>query len=81
MFSGRAAAPASHLGYTRTSTMSYTGGTGSGYGPMAQGTAAPSQGTGPLAGMASGWEPSVLYLIGVVIAELILFHLLGRVLK
>ena len=76
---GRVGFPAGELGYTRGMDFQ-AGGSGSGMGTSAQGTAALSQGIGPL-GAAGTWEPSVLYLIGLVIGEMILFHILSRVLK
>jgi len=43
-----------------------------------QGTGLLSQGVG---GVTSGWEPGVLYLLGLVIGEMVVFHILGRILK
>jgi hypothetical protein len=45
------------------------------------GTGVLSQGLGSVGQMAGAWEPSVLYLIGFVIFEMIAFHIIGRVLK
>ena len=79
-FQGRSAYPAQHTGYTRASSTNFEfGGAGSGQGAMAQGTAGLTTGIGPI--NVGSWEPSVLYLIGLVVGELIFFHLLGRVLK
>ena len=79
-FRGRAAYPGSDQGYTRGMDFQY-GGSGSGGGTMAQGTAKLSQGIGSVGGMAGDWEPSILYLFGLIIAEMIVFHVIGRVLK
>jgi hypothetical protein len=40
-----------------------------------------SQGLGSVGDMASAWEPSVLYLLAFVVAEMVVFHVLGRLLK
>jgi len=79
-FQRRNGFPAGDLGYTRGMDYQY-GGSGSGQGTMAQGTAARSQGIGSITGMAGDWEPSVLYLIGLIIGEMIFFHILSRMLK
>ena len=79
-FRGRAAYPGSDQGYTRGQDFIY-GGTGSGGGTMAQGTARLGQGIGSVGSMAADWEPSILFLFGLVIAELIAFHVLSRILK
>jgi hypothetical protein len=44
-----------------------------------QGTGLLSQGVGGMTG--GSWEPSIPFLLGLVLAEMVLFHLLGRVLK
>lgn len=80
MFQGRAAYPASDQGYTRGMDFQY-GGSGSGMGTMAQGTAKLSQGIGPVGSRAGNWEPSIVYLLGLVIGEMIFFHVLSRILK
>jgi hypothetical protein len=38
-----------------------------------------TQGFGNITG--GGWEPSVLYLLGFIVVEMVLFHIIGRVLK
>lgn len=40
-----------------------------------------SQGLGSVGSLGGGWEPSVLYLLGFVVLEMIAFHVLGRLLK
>lgn len=57
------------------------GGTGSGMGQANQGTGMLSQGFGSVGNLASSWEPSVLYLLGFVVIEMVAFHILGRLLK
>jgi hypothetical protein len=79
-FRGRAAYPGSDQGYARGMDYQY-GGSGSGGGTMAQGTARLSQGIGSVGSMAADWEPSILFLFGLVIAEMIAFRVLSRVLK
>ncbi len=37
-----------------------------------------SQGLGSVS---TGWEPTVLYLIGAIVVEMIVFHVIGRLLK
>ena len=46
-----------------------------------QGAGVLSQGLGSVGGMAGGWEPSILYMVGFVLAELVAVHILGRMLK
>jgi hypothetical protein len=45
------------------------------------GTGILSQGLGSVGDMAGGWEPSILYLLGFVVLEMVAFHILGRLLK
>ena len=73
----RAGTPNASFGVWRGSDFA-AGGTGSGMGQANQGTGLLSQGVG---GVASGWEPGVLYLLGLVIGEMVVFHILGRILK
>lgn len=73
--------PGSDQGYTRPGADFASGGTGSGMGFMAQGTASLGQGLGPLGSMAGSWEPGPVYLIGLIIFEMIVFHVLSRVLS
>ena len=79
-FQGRVAFPQQGLGYTRGSDF-IAGGSGAGAGIMAQGTASLGQGLGSIGSIAGAWEPSVLYLIGLVIGEMVAFAILGRVLS
>jgi len=80
-FRGRAAFPGSDQGYTRPGNDFLYGGSGSGMGVPAQGTARLGQGLGPVSSMTGGWEPSVLYLFGLIVGEMIVFHLLSRMLS
>ena len=72
----RGAYPNAAFGYWRGMPMA--GGSGSGMGQANQGTGLLSQGLGSVAG---GWEPSVLYLLGLIVAEMVVFHIIGRVLR
>ena len=80
-FQGRYIFPGSDQGYTRPGNDFAYGGTGSGMGYMAQGTASLGQGLGKIGGMAGDWEPGPIYLIGLLIAEMVVFHIIGRILK
>jgi hypothetical protein len=55
-------------------------GQGSGYGPQHQGIGLFAQGVGP-PGQSSGWTPTVTYMLVFVVAEIIAFGILARVLK
>lgn len=72
-------APNPSFGYWRGAPLA--GGSGSGMGQANSGTGVLSQGLGSVGQMAGAWEPSVLYLIGFVIFEMIAFHVISRVLK
>lgn len=74
----RATFPNTSFGVWRGSDFA-AGGTGSGMGQSNQGVGMLSQGVG--GAMTSAWEPTVFYLLGLVVAEMVLFHILGRVLK
>jgi len=43
------------------------------------GTGMLTQGFGNITG--GGWEPSVIYLLGFVVVEMVVFHLVSRLLK
>ena len=55
------------------------GGTGSMAGPKIQGLGMFRQGQGPAD--SSGWTPTILYLLGLVVAEMIVVHLISRMLR
>lgn len=78
-FPARGAAPNSSFGYWRGQPEA--GGSGSGMGQANSGTGMLSQGLGSVGQLAGAWEPSVLYLLAFVVAEMIFFHILGRLLK
>ena len=80
-FRGRASLPASDLGYTRPGNDYLAGGSGSGMGTKAQGTASLGQGLGSLGSLAGDWEPSIWYMFALVVAEMVVFHVIGRLLK
>lgn len=79
-FQGRVNLPGGDQGYTRGMDFQ-AGGSGSGMGVKLQGTAGLSQGIGSIASAGGAWEPSILYLFGLIIGEMVVFHLIGRVLK
>lgn len=78
-FSARASIPNASFGTWRG--LPEAGGSGSGMGQADRGTGMLSQGLGTVGSMGGGWEPSILYLIGFVIVEMIVFHVLSRILK
>lgn len=47
----------------------------------AQGTAGLSIGTGQVSVGGKDWHPSVLYLLGLVIVEMVVFRWIGQILK
>jgi hypothetical protein len=50
-------------------------------GTKAQGTASLGQGLGSIGGLAGDWEPSIWFMFGLVVAEMVVFHVIGRLLK
>lgn len=79
-YPSRNANPNQSFGYWRGSDLQ-AGGTGSGMGQANSGSGVLTQGLGSVGQLANSWEPSVLYLLGFVVLEMIAFHILGRVLK
>ena len=73
--------PSSAFGYWRGggSEIPLAGGQGSMAGPRLQGLGIFSQGQG--APGSSGWEPTVIYLLILVIAEMIVFGFISRALR
>jgi hypothetical protein len=71
--------PNSSFGYTRGNQFLYGGGaqSGGGYGNQVAGNGIFSQGTGT-PGQATGWNPTVLYMFALIIAEMIVFGILSR---
>lgn len=67
--------PTSSFGYYRGTP--YAGGYGSGMGPQMAGNGFFSQGQGN-GGSNSGWSPTILYMIGLVILEMIVFGWLSK---
>lgn len=80
MAAGFYSRPSSSLGYWRGggSESPLTGGQGSNMGLSMQGLGKFSAGTG---GDNGGWHPTVLYLIGLVIVEMIVFGFISRALR
>ena len=72
--------PNSSFGVWRGGGDALAGGTGSGMGQSSQGTGMLSQGIGAVSGQGA-WEPTILYLFGLVLLEMVAFHVLGRMLK
>jgi hypothetical protein len=73
----RASLPNQSMGYWRGAPLA--GGSGSGMGQADAGAGVLNQGFG--APTAGNWHPTVLYMVGLLIAEMIVFGVLGRVLK
>jgi hypothetical protein len=73
--------PSSSLGYWRGvgSEGPLAGGQGSMAGPKVQGLGTFMQGQGPSGSM--GWEPTILYLFVLVIAEMMVFGFISRALR
>lgn len=78
-YAARGVMPNSSWGYYR-GAMAEAGGSGSGMGQANSGSGVLSQGLGSVGSMAGAWEPSVLYLIGLIIIEMVIFHIIGRML-
>lgn len=72
------AQPNSSFGYYRGSPL-YGGGAygGGGSGPQMAGSNTFAQGQGA-PGSQTGWSPTILYMIGLVIAEMVIFGILSR---
>jgi hypothetical protein len=67
--------PTSSYGYYRGAPMA--GGQGSGAGPSMQGTSAFSAGQGPAAGP-GGWHPTVIYMGGLILLEMVVFAFISK---
>jgi len=72
--------PSSSLGYWR-GTQGLSGPPAEGTVLMAQGTAGFSTGTGAISIGGTQWHPSILYLLVLIVAEMFVFHAIGRILK
>lgn len=81
MSTGFYARPSSSFGYWRGggSEIPLAGGQGSGMGPKTQGLGLFSQGQG--APGSSGWEPTVVYLLILTVAEMVVFGFIARSLR
>lgn len=81
MATGFYSRPSASLGYWRGggSEIPLAGGQGSMAGPRVQGFGIFSQGQGAPGG--SGWEPTVVYLLILIIAEMIVFGFISRALR
>jgi hypothetical protein len=72
-------APTSSFGYYRG--MPHVGGgaqSGGGQGVMMAGTNTFAQGQGPGGAEPSVWSPTILYMIGLIILEMIVFGIIAR---
>jgi hypothetical protein len=74
----RAGYPNASFGLWRGSDIQAEG-TGSGMGQANSGVGTLTQGFGSIS--VGQWEPSVLYLLGFIVVEMVLFHVLSRLLK
>lgn len=70
--------PTSSFGYYRGAPL-YGGGAqgGGGQGPNMAGTNVFSQGQGPT-GQATSWNPTILYMFGLIIVEMAIFGFIAR---
>ena len=75
----RSAYPNQAFGVWRGSEFSYPK-AGSGMGTNTQGVGRLSAGQG-FAGLTGDWHPTVLYLLGLIVVEMIVFGFLGKILK
>ena len=75
--------PSSSCGYWRGvgSEGPQSQGQGSGYGPAQQGIGLFPQGSGPAQAGGGAWSPTVTYMLIFVVAEIIAFGILARVLR
>jgi hypothetical protein len=73
----RVNAPASDTGYNRTSDWPAAGGAGKGMGMGLKSTLSSTIGTNS----ASQWHPTVAWMLGFVVVEMIAFHFLSRFLN
>lgn len=71
--------PTASFGYYRGAPQ-FGGGAqaGGGQGVAMAGTNTFAQGQGPTSDSGSGWNPTILYLIGLVLAEMIIFGIIAR---
>jgi hypothetical protein len=73
------AAPTSSFGYYRGSPQ-YLGGaqSGGGQGNPVAGSNTFAQGQGPTGGETTGWNPTILYMFGLIILEMVVFGIIAR---
>lgn len=72
----RANAPASNLGYFRATDWPVNGGSGN---PVRSGpTTAPGMNGAATSG---AWHPTIVWLLGFIVAELVVFHALSKFLR
>jgi hypothetical protein len=73
------AMPTSSFGYYRGSP-EFMGGArgGGGQGNFVAGTNTFAQGQGPTGDTGTGWNPTILYMLGLIILEMIVFGIIAR---
>lgn len=73
------AQPTSSFGYYRGNPQ-FMGGAqaGGGQGPNMAGSNTFAQGQGPQGQTGTGWNPTILYMLGLIIAEMVVFAVLAR---
>lgn len=76
----RAALGNQAMGYWRGEQFQY-GGDGSGMGKRSAGAGLLTSGQGGFSVGGQSWEPSILYMLGLIVLEMIVFGVLGRILK
>lgn len=79
-FGPRASYPNSSFGVWRGSDVQAAG-SGSGMGMANQGAGVLPQGWGSVGSMGGAWEPNIWYLFALIIGEMVVFHVISRVLK
>lgn len=70
------ASPSASFGYYRGSPLAGGQGSGQGHNPMGSNTFAAGQGPGTSSG--TGWHPTVLYMLVLIIAEMFVFAFISR---
>jgi hypothetical protein len=73
------AAPTSSFGYYRGSPQVMGGAqSGGGQGPAMAGQNTFAQGQGPTGSGQTSWSPTIMYLIGLVVLEMVVFGIIAR---
>lgn len=71
--------PSSSFGYYRGNPQ-FGGGaqSGGGQGPQVAGTNTFSQGQGPTGQSGTNWNPTILYMFGLIVLEMVVFGIISR---